>query len=141
MKMDMEVKGIFMTILLLVILVVGMAFCDKVFAGAAGGNNRPCWNHVGLDLGGFELVYGTVPGTYTNIIDVGMAQPGSASGNTQDFCSGTFLELGVPEGDWYWNVRSYDAVGNKSGFNGEVDTIPLDLTPSSDPTALIIASQ
>ena len=129
------------TLFLSLVVLFLISSTTNVFAGASGGNDRLCWNHDGIDMSGFELSYGAVSGVYTNIVDVGLVQPGSNYGETQDFCSVTFLELGVPEGDWYWNVKAYDAVGNLSGLNGEVDTIPLDLTPPSDPTALIVASK
>ena len=58
------------------------------------------------DLAGYKLYYGTQPGQYSNVVNVG------------DFTSAEIGELAA--GTWYLAVTAYDIYGNESGFSNEI---------------------
>jgi hypothetical protein len=64
------------------------------------------WNPTADGAKGFKLHYGTVPGSYSTTIDVGMAPSYSLSG--------------LPAGTYYFVVTAYDAAGNESAPSNEV---------------------
>ena len=57
-------------------------------------------------LAGFKIYYGTVPGTYTNVVDVGHAT--------------NYAINNLAVGTYYFSVTAYDAVGSESAFSNEV---------------------
>lgn len=58
------------------------------------------------DLAGYRLYYGTQPGNYSNVLNVG------------DFTSAQLSDLG--SGTWYLAVTAYDTYGNESDFSNEI---------------------
>lgn len=78
------------------------------------------------DLSGYKLYFGTSSGQYSQIIDVGLANPDSSSINGRQF-----TVFGLEPGKiYFFVVTAYDTTGNESGFSNEVfklisfDTIP-----------------
>lgn len=127
--------------LVAIFMFAGMAQMADAQTVTLNSNSRFCWDHDGVDLAGFELLTGTVSGTYDTSYDVGMASPGGDFGSAQGFCAPqTVGQMGIPDGVTHWNVRAYDAASNFSPPNGEVVSDPLDLTPPNSPFNLGIVS-
>ena len=62
------------------------------------------------DLKGYKIYYGTSPGGYTQIIDVGKKSKYIIRN----------LQEGIP---YYFAVTAYDTAGNESGFSNEVSIV------------------
>lgn len=67
------------------------------------------------DIGGYKIYYGTSPGGYNNIIDVG---------NTT-----SYTMRGLNNGTYYIALTAYDEAGNESGFTSEAK---VDIQSSSE---------
>ncbi|NIN01627.1 MAG: hypothetical protein GTO24_27080, partial [candidate division Zixibacteria bacterium] len=106
------------------VLVVTFLLLFPAFASAAHINLA--WSpNSEPDLGGYIIYYGTSPGNYTDLIDVG---------NTT-----SYRIKGLPANQEYFiALTAYDIYGNESGFSAEVsgDAAPGDDPAPTDPTGL-----
>jgi len=69
-------------------------------------------NNTEPDLGGYKVYFGTAPGNYDNILDVGVKSRVYLSGLHEDLI-------------YYFAITAYDLTGNESPFSREVQvTIP-----------------
>jgi len=89
---------------------------DDMAGGGPGANSlllswkAPTTNDDGSaleDLAGYKLYYGTLPGRYSKVIDVG------------NFTSAVIADLG--SGTYYMTVTAYDNNGNESKHSEEID--------------------
>jgi hypothetical protein len=62
-------------------------------------------------LPGYNLCYGTSPGTYTSTIDAGMAT--------------SYTVDGLAPGTYYFTVKAYDSFGNESSYSNEARKIVI----------------
>jgi hypothetical protein len=62
-------------------------------------------------LAGFKIYYGTAPGTYVHVIDVGSVT--------------SYAINNLAVGTYYFSVTAYDYVGFESDFSNEVSKIVL----------------
>jgi hypothetical protein len=61
------------------------------------------------NITGFRIYYGTVPGSYSKVID---------TGNTT-----TWTITGLSSGAWYFVVTAYDSFGMESDYSNELSKI------------------
>lgn len=74
------------------------------------------------DLAGYIVYYGTTPGNYNTMVDVGL----TSTPSTPAYTVGNMIEGNA----YYFAVTAYDASGNESGFSNEVfKTITDTATP------------
>ena len=125
MKRDTHVRSnikdiIFRTTLLLVLSLFLLGCGEAVSVGGidtgGGGPNSlslswtaPTTNEDGTplsDLAGYNLHYGTQPGQYSRVVNLG---------------GGTNAEIGgLGSGTYYLSVTAYDIFGNESNFSNEI---------------------
>ena len=100
-------------------LLLAGAFVLASASIAAAGPVTLAWDaSAAPDIAGYELSYGTSPATYTTTIDVGNV---------------TTWTLDLPDGFvYYFAVRSYNSLGERSDYSSEVFTYtPCTFTLSS----------
>lgn len=131
-------------------MILGLLYCSVAQAQAvtANGSNRLCWIQTNdPTLQGFKIVRGTAAGvTLTTpgavVTDVGLGVTPTSVGVTMTvpagstgYCSQTFTQMGVSNGNYFYNIVSYNAVGN-SALNGEVNIAPLSVAPPAAANSL-----
>lgn len=110
------------TVLILFLFIGGWALTPPATAGQAILSwDPPSTNADGsplTDLSGYRIYYGTSPGVYGTMRDVGNVMSSTV----------TNLADGSP---YYFVVTAYDLSGNESGFSNEVNKIILGITTAS----------
>jgi len=91
----------------ILVLALGIVLCGAQ-AGWAGTVDLAWDPNTEPDLAGYELHYGTSPGSYTQVRVIGST-----------FTTWTVTNLN--EGNrYYFALKAFDASGNRSGFSNEV---------------------
>ena len=126
-----------------ILVVLGLLYCNIAQAQAvtAVGSNRLCWTQTNdPTLQGFKLIRGAATGvslttTGAVITDIGLGvTPASVNvtlavpAGSTGYCSQTFTQMGVSNGNYFYNIVAYNAVGN-SALNGEINISPLSVAP------------
>jgi hypothetical protein len=88
----------------------GSAVADGTITFAWDPNKEP-------DLAGYQVYYGTAPGSYNNCVDIG--NPSKSSSGAMEYTL-TALEKGKK---YYLALVAYDKTNNKSGFSSEVSGV------------------
>jgi hypothetical protein len=111
----------FSLITVLLIIVFAITACGEMVSvedmdtGGGGSNSlvlswtAPATNADGTpvsDLAGYKVYYGTRPGQYSQVVNVG----GFTTAEVGGFASGTY----------YLSVTAYDIYGNESGYSNEI---------------------
>ena len=87
---------------------------------ALAGSVNLSWNpNTESDLAGYRIYYGTLPSTYTQVVDVGLTSIPSTPEYTVDN-----LTQGI---DYYLTVTAYDISGNESEFSSEISKMITDI--------------
>lgn len=108
----------------LCLAIIFLFWLGTASAGTAGGVLRFLWDPPLLntddspltDLSGYDLSYGTSPGSYSTTIDVGNVL--------------TYLITNLTYGTYYYiAVRAYDSTGNRGAYSNELMRLPQSASP------------
>ncbi len=102
---------------LLYICCSGYAVAQDVEGGFTVGWNQ----NTESDLAGYKIYYGTEPGNYTMVIDVGLKTSATVKGLTLD-------------AEYYTAVTAYDTWKNESGYSIEIMVTAKDIILPAIPT-------
>jgi chitodextrinase len=111
----------FLPILQGITLLMLVTFFNSAWAGQAILSWAP---NTETDLAGYKIYYGTTPGLYTQVLDVGLT-------STPD--TPVYTMTNLSEGTtYYFAVAAYDSSGNASEFSIEVSKTITDTTGAPD---------